>query len=88
MMLLLLGRVPCDAVYCYHCSVICPYVSVSVTTVSPAKTDELIELPFWNADSCGPKQCSRMRILRFFQISKNMTFYFFELTCQKVVKSR
>ena len=33
-------------------------------------------------------QCSRIRIFRFFQISKNMTFYVcFEMTYQKVVKS-
>jgi len=41
----------------------------------------------WMACGRGLEQCSRMRILRFFQISKNMTFPFFEMTYQKVVKS-
>ena len=32
----------------------------------------------------GPVQCSRIRILRFFQISKKHDFLrFFEMTCQK-----
>jgi len=29
---------------------------LSVTIVSPAKTAELIEMPFWVTDSGGPKQ--------------------------------
>ena len=35
---------------------------------------------------CG-NQCSRIRIFRFFQISKNAFLRFFEMTYQKVVKS-
>ena len=35
------------------------------------------------------RQCSRIRILRVFQISKNVTFYvFLVMTCQEIVKSR
>jgi len=33
-----------DAAYCYRCSVVC--VCLLDTTVSPAKTDEPIEMPF------------------------------------------
>jgi len=37
----------------------------------------------------GPKQCLRIRILCFFQISKKHDFLrFFEMMYQKVVKSR
>ena len=37
----------------------------------------------------GDNQCSRIRILCFFQISKKHDFLrFFEMTYQKVVKSR
>ena len=46
---------------------------------------ELPESINWAVDFLD--QCSRIRIFRFFQISKNMTLRFFEMTYEKVVKS-
>jgi len=43
---------------------------------------------FWNVTQCcrdSYMQCLRIRILRFFRISKSVTFYVFEMICQKVV---
>ena len=59
---------PCkvqDAAYCYRCSVVCVCVYLSVcvlvTTMSPAKTDEPIEMPVESVDSGGTKKACIMR---------------------------
>jgi len=52
-----------------------------MTSVSSVKQTKMSE-------PSGDMQCSRIRILRFFQISKKHDFLrFFEMTCQKNVKS-
>jgi len=56
--------------------------------VGDAGTPQLSDPDYRNVRGTG-RQCSRIRILRFFQISKKHDFLrFFEMACQKNVKSR
>jgi len=57
--------------------------------VKRRKLEEL-RLESWNFYRIiWPHRCSRTRILRFFSDFKNVTFaHIFEMTCQKVIRSR